>query len=528
MSRTGVDSLDRSIERTNHWLNDVAASFGTQDRRLAYRVTRSWLHTLRDRLPVTVAAHLAAQLPELLRGVFYEGWNPSKVPVKYDKDEYIAKFSRNAQIHNTEVRKASSLVTAAMRRHLSDGVVNEALGVLPADIREVLEPTPGQSRPRNRPRRRDELITKANTDELRGLRARSSAVISLYLNVPVDLAEHRGLVTKARELAKGAVPGESVTAGQPAEADLESVANLVAAGCHDWLGQTVAIFVCGELGLAEAIPMPGHRRDLAVIAPRPHLRPLLAALQRNPPYQVAVIDTKHAWVLAIADDGIDTLAERTSQSTPSPGFAGWYGLEAYRVQQRVMQLARQHYRETIGILEQAADTQRRPLVLGGQDMQISQFLSIMPQAVRQRVAGSFAVDLQTATPARLRQLAEPVIAKWTESAEAQLVNDLLSGPPGSAVTTSLDECLTAVRSRAVANLAIAGDQMIPGYACETCGKLGVGTGSCDCPDPAEACTPVPDVLEDLTSQALDGGSAVTAVRQAPFTAAAQLRFQLRT
>ncbi|HET9896931.1 MAG TPA: DUF2267 domain-containing protein [Streptosporangiaceae bacterium] len=151
MSRTGVDSLDRSIDRTNYWLNDVAASFQTEDRRLAYRVTRSWLHTLRDRLPVTIAAHLAAQLPELLRGVFYEGWNPSKVPVKFDKAEYVARFSRNAQIHNTEVRKASSLVTAAMRRHLSDGVVNEALGVLPAEIRELLEPAPGKTVPETGP-----------------------------------------------------------------------------------------------------------------------------------------------------------------------------------------------------------------------------------------------------------------------------------------------------------------------------------------------------------------------------------------
>lgn len=141
MSRTGVDSLDRSIERTNQWLGDVANNFETEDRRLAYRVTRSWLHTLRDRLPVTVAAHLAAQLPELLRGVFYEGWNPSKVPAKYDRDEYVARFAKNAQIHHTEVPKAGQLVTSAMRKHLSGGVVNEAFGVLPGDIRELLEPT---------------------------------------------------------------------------------------------------------------------------------------------------------------------------------------------------------------------------------------------------------------------------------------------------------------------------------------------------------------------------------------------------
>jgi uncharacterized protein (DUF2267 family) len=107
MSRTGIDSLDRSIDKTNIWLADVATSFGTEDRRLAYRVTRSWLHTLRDRLPVTVAAHVAAQLPELLRG---------------------------------EVPNAGRLVTAAMCRHMSAGVVNEALGVLPADIRALFLP----------------------------------------------------------------------------------------------------------------------------------------------------------------------------------------------------------------------------------------------------------------------------------------------------------------------------------------------------------------------------------------------------
>ena len=138
MSRTGVDSLDRSIDKTNAWLADVAANFGTEDRRLAYRVTRSWLHTVRDRLPVPIAAHIAAQLPELLRGVFYEGWNPSKVPIKYGKDEYIARFARDAQIHHSEVPRAGRLVTSALARHLSPGAVNEALGALPAEIRKLV------------------------------------------------------------------------------------------------------------------------------------------------------------------------------------------------------------------------------------------------------------------------------------------------------------------------------------------------------------------------------------------------------
>jgi uncharacterized protein (DUF2267 family) len=151
MTRTGVDSLDRSIEKTNAWLSDVAANFGTEDRRLAYRVTRSWLHTLRDRLPVPIAAHIAAQLPELLRGVFYEGWNPSKVPIKYSRDEYVARFARDAQLHHTEVPRAGRLVTSAMQRHISAGAISEVLGVLPADIRNLVTATDAQGAPEGAP-----------------------------------------------------------------------------------------------------------------------------------------------------------------------------------------------------------------------------------------------------------------------------------------------------------------------------------------------------------------------------------------
>lgn len=67
MPSTGISSLDQSIDKTNAWLARVADEFGTEDRRLAFRALRAWLHALRDRLTVTVAAHFAAQLPELLR-----------------------------------------------------------------------------------------------------------------------------------------------------------------------------------------------------------------------------------------------------------------------------------------------------------------------------------------------------------------------------------------------------------------------------------------------------------------------------
>ena len=145
MSFTGVEHLDASIDKANVWLADVAAGFGTSDRRLAYRVLRAWLHCLRDRLSVEVAAHFAAQLPELLRGVFFDGWNPARVPHKYDRAAYVARFAHEARVRDSDVGKAAGIVSAVARQRMSAGVVAEAFGLLPADLRQLLEPAAGET-----------------------------------------------------------------------------------------------------------------------------------------------------------------------------------------------------------------------------------------------------------------------------------------------------------------------------------------------------------------------------------------------
>ena len=362
------------------------------------------------------------------------------------------------------------------------------------------------------------MISGTDTHELRARHATADSVISLYLNIPVDLAEHRLLGTRARELIKPAASDPA----QVSDSDVAAIGAAITASSQDWLGQTVAFFACADAGLFEAYPLPGHTDDLAVVAWRPYLRPWNAVLQRNPGYQVAVIDAQHAWVLAISDDAVNTLAEHTGPSVPSSGFAGWYGLEAYRMQQRVIQLARRHFRDTIGILTKTGTA--GPLVIGGQETQVNQFLTQVPDQVRRRLAGRFSLDLQTATPARVRELSAPVFADWTQAGEAQLVNDVLGEPPGTAVTTDLSDCLTAVRSRAVSQLVLSDGEVVPGCVCADCGALSLPQGSCDCADPLGASRPVPDLLDELSNQALDGGAQVAAVREAPVTAAARLRF----
>lgn len=137
---TKVRALDHATQSAHTWVCDVAREFDTEDREFAYRVLRAWLHTLRDRLTVEASAHFAAQLPDLIRGIFYAGWNPSSVPKKYDAEEYVQRFARDANIAHDDVGKAAAATTAAALHHLPAAQMEKTLEQLPPELRAVLLP----------------------------------------------------------------------------------------------------------------------------------------------------------------------------------------------------------------------------------------------------------------------------------------------------------------------------------------------------------------------------------------------------
>jgi uncharacterized protein (DUF2267 family) len=135
-----IPALENATRLATEWVRDVADVFDTDDTPFAYRVLRAWLHALRDRLTVPTAAHFGAQLPELLRGVFYEGWNPSRVPVRLSATEYAEHFAHEAGISPNDVPKVASAVTTALGRRMSEGQLRKAMDELPAAVRALLRP----------------------------------------------------------------------------------------------------------------------------------------------------------------------------------------------------------------------------------------------------------------------------------------------------------------------------------------------------------------------------------------------------
>lgn len=69
-----------TVAETEEWLHDVRRAGGFDHERQAYAALRAVLHAIRDRLSLTDTARFAAQLPTLLRGLYFDGWHPDADP----------------------------------------------------------------------------------------------------------------------------------------------------------------------------------------------------------------------------------------------------------------------------------------------------------------------------------------------------------------------------------------------------------------------------------------------------------------
>jgi uncharacterized protein (DUF2267 family) len=139
MSATGLDVFDTTLHKTHKWLGELMEMMDWRDRQRAYLGMRATLHALRDRLTVEEVAHLAAQLPMLIRGFYYEGWDPTGKPLKERHlDQFLARIGQlmpgDEPVNPKEVAQA---VFTVLARRVTEGEIEDVKHVLPPEIRSL-------------------------------------------------------------------------------------------------------------------------------------------------------------------------------------------------------------------------------------------------------------------------------------------------------------------------------------------------------------------------------------------------------
>lgn len=138
MSAQGLEGIDRTVQQTHIWINELADALNWDSPR-SYRLLRAVLHALRDFLPVNESANLAAQLPTLIRGVYYEQWRPNLLTAKQRScRHFIAQI--NDEFRSDPLEDTRGAIGAALQllaSKVSAGEIRDVQQNLSPEIRSL-------------------------------------------------------------------------------------------------------------------------------------------------------------------------------------------------------------------------------------------------------------------------------------------------------------------------------------------------------------------------------------------------------
>jgi peptide subunit release factor 1 (eRF1) len=370
-------------------------------------------------------------------------------------------------------------------------------------------------------------------DRLLHFSREDAPVLSVYLGVPADPGELRGVESGLHSILK---PARELAASQDLahdqreslRHDLDRVLD-VAGRARELQGHGVAVFACNQADLYEEIVLPRRVRDRAVVDVTPYLRPLLAVLDESRRYCVVVVDREQAWIYEFHMGELEDASRVRGRALRKPDYAGgWQGYKEHTVHDKAQQLARQHYRDTAGrVDEMMRRTGAELLVVGGHEETVAEFRHFLPHQLQPRIAGTFVVDPGTMSPGQVRERADEVVNAYERDEEKQLVDETLERmAAGGLGAAGLEWCLMATNEHAVQLLLVHDDEQAPGQACDNCGWLGL-EGE-ECPVCGQRTRKAADVIDEMSATVVDTSGRVEHVYAdtplAQLVVAAFLRF----
>ena len=141
MGTTGHTPVDEAPQVVAEWTNRLIEDldWSEAERGRAYLLLTETLHAVRDYLTVDEAADLAAQLPLIMRGISYTGWNPSATPVHpRSKTAFLGRVAGRFQREPLDdAERAVAAVFDLLRRKVSMGELDHVSHAMRGPLQEL-------------------------------------------------------------------------------------------------------------------------------------------------------------------------------------------------------------------------------------------------------------------------------------------------------------------------------------------------------------------------------------------------------
>jgi peptide subunit release factor 1 (eRF1) len=307
------------------------------------------------------------------------------------------------------------------------------------------------------------MITAETIDRIIRFRGGGLPVTSLYVLLPTDPKDRGAVFTRVNGLLHEIRPmAEDSTLDHDAQLSLRGDLERLAERTKDenpWQdARGIAMFSCSGRDFFEEVPLPRPVHDRVVVDETPYVRPMLAILDEYHRACVVVLDKKSARLWELYQNEIRELDKVRDPVLRAPQMA----------ETKDEELVRRHHRRVVGTLSDLFRSQDfEVLIVGGHEPELPPFIQMLPKDIQGNLAGTFSIDLSTATDAEVREKAGQIIERYERDEETRLVSEVFEmSAAGDFATVGLPDCLWGGSSAAIDRLLIHDEATVPGVVCD--------------------------------------------------------------
>jgi peptide chain release factor subunit 1 len=358
-------------------------------------------------------------------------------------------------------------------------------------------------------------VTAPDRDELRRLAEMQldrPIVLSLYLDLdPAEFATPPARATAVRSLLDEAERRLREREGLEHQdrADLQASLQRAAALLENDLptdgAQSIAVFASNAASLFEVLALPRPVPSRVAIGRSPLVGPL-ARLERRERWCVALVSRRDARIFRGSPESLREIEQIHDVVFGQHDQGGW---SQARYQRGIEKEKDDHLKHTAEALMK--HFKRRPfqrLILGGPREVVADFESKLHGYLSSRLAGRIEIDVDTATPEKVLEKAQPLIEELEEEREATALAKLGEGR----AALHLEDVLRALNERRVECLVVDERFSAAGTACPECGWVGPG-GERTCPVDGRELDQLDDLAEAAIELTLQQSAEILAVRR---------------
>ena len=141
MVNTTIELFQNSLIKTTEILEEIERQLNIKnERRRSYHILKTVLHIIRDRLTGSEAADLGSQLPLLVKAIYFDGWSPSRKPIKINKQEFFRKVDYEiGLLPGYTSEQIVKVVIVSLHKYVSSGEIEDIKAIWPKDLKEIFD-----------------------------------------------------------------------------------------------------------------------------------------------------------------------------------------------------------------------------------------------------------------------------------------------------------------------------------------------------------------------------------------------------